>query len=67
MRLTDYLELVDCTGRVLRDDKRGAISAQAQSILTRLEIEADQWIEMTSHFEECFKTLAGGEPCISHS
>jgi hypothetical protein len=25
-RLTDYLELVDWTGRILRDDKRGAIS-----------------------------------------
>jgi hypothetical protein len=24
-RLTDYLELVDWTGRMLRDDKRGSI------------------------------------------
>ena len=61
LKLTDYLELVDCTGRIVRDDKRGAISQSSSSILKRLEIDCDQWLEMTSHFEECFKTFAGGE------
>ena len=31
--LIDYIELVDWTGRVIRDDKRGAISATAPPIL----------------------------------
>ena len=64
MRLTDYLELVDCTGRILRNDKRGAISNNAESILTRLGLDSDQWLEMTAGFEECFKTFAGGEQSL---
>lgn len=61
MRLTDYLELVDWTGRILREDKRGAISGTAEKILTRLGIDDSQWVEMTSNFEQCFSTFAGNE------
>tara|TARA_Y100001934_G_C12311735_1_gene755269 strand:+ start:24 stop:1019 length:996 start_codon:yes stop_codon:yes gene_type:complete len=61
MRLTDYLDLVDWTGRILREDKRGAISENAESILTRLGIDDSQWLEMTSNFEQCFATFAGNE------
>ena len=61
MRLTDYLELVDYTGKIIRGDKRGSINKTSSSILTRLEIDSHQWLEMTSHFEECFSTFAGGE------
>ena len=61
MKLSDYLELVDTTGRILREDKRGAISQEAQKILHRLNIEEDSWLEMTSHFEERFSTFVGAE------
>ena len=61
MRLTDYLELVDCTGRILREDKRGAISENAEKILARLGIDDTQWLDMTSDFEQCFATFAGSE------
>jgi REP element-mobilizing transposase RayT len=64
MRLSDYLELVDDTGRVLRKDKRGAISASADKILTRLEVDEDQWLEMTSNFETCFSSFVGGESSL---
>ncbi|MCP4288626.1 MAG: hypothetical protein GY792_30090, partial [Gammaproteobacteria bacterium] len=37
-KLGDYLELVEWTGRIIRDDKRGYISAKTPSILTRLQI-----------------------------
>jgi len=43
MRLTDYLELVDWTGRIHREDKRGAISENAENILIRLGIDDSQW------------------------
>ncbi|MEZ9820095.1 transposase, partial [Shewanella sp. 10N.286.45.A1] len=33
--LQDYLVLVDETGRIIRDDKRGAISSNAENILSR--------------------------------
>jgi hypothetical protein len=38
-RLMDYLELVDSTGRAVRDDKRGAISTQSARVLDRLAID----------------------------
>ena len=61
MRLTDYLDLVDYSGRVLREDKRGAISENAEKILARLGIDDTQWLDMTSDFEQCFATFAGSE------
>ncbi|MCG8438762.1 MAG: transposase [Pseudomonadales bacterium] len=43
-RLMDYLELVDSTGRAVRDDKRGAISAHAAGVLDRLGIDEKAWL-----------------------
>ncbi|MBL1277925.1 MAG: transposase [Ectothiorhodospiraceae bacterium] len=58
-RLTDYLELVDWTGRILRDDKRGAIPEITPPILNRLNIEAKHWVYLTKNFESPFKGLIG--------
>ena len=58
-RLTDYLELVDWSGRILREDKRGAIDSQLPDILTRLNIEPQHWVYLTQHFESRFKGLVG--------
>ena len=58
-RLTDYLELVDWTGRILREDKRGTIDATLPPILERLNIEAKHWLFLTQHFESRFKGLVG--------
>jgi len=44
VRLMDYLELVDQTGRSLREDKRGAIPASAQPVFQRLGIDPDAWM-----------------------
>jgi len=41
--LKDYLELVDWTGRVVRQDKKGFISANAQRVLVRLGISDHEW------------------------
>ena len=59
LRLTDYLELVDWTGRILREDKRGAIDENLPPILERLNIEAKHWLFLTQHFESRFKGLVG--------
>ena len=64
MRLSDYLDLVDCTGRILRDDKRGHISANADKILKRLNIEEDKWLHMTRDFETCFHSFVGNEKSL---
>ena len=58
-RLTDYLELVDWTGRILRDDKPGAISDNIPPILQQLNIDPKQWCYLSTHFESEFKSLVG--------
>ena len=57
--LKDYLELVDETGRIIRDDKRGSISVSATKILTKLNIPADNWIRLTSDFGKLFHGPVG--------
>jgi REP element-mobilizing transposase RayT len=58
-RLNDYLELVDWTGRQLRDGKRGAIPQTLPPILERLAIEPRHWLYMSRYFESRFKGLVG--------
>ena len=58
-RLTDYLELVDWSGRILREDKRGAILDNLPPILERLNMGVQQWYYLTQHFESPFKGLIG--------
>jgi hypothetical protein len=58
-RLADYLELVDWTGRILRDDKRGAIPNELPPILERVQIDPKYWLYMARHFESRFKGLVG--------
>lgn len=47
----DYLELVDWTGRIIRDDKPGFIVQSLPPILARLQISSDQWHINTTNFE----------------
>ena len=61
-RLTDYLELVELSGRVMRSDKKGHVNYSLPSILKRLNIQADNWITLTTTFEQQFKRWAGDEP-----
>ena len=58
-RLADYLELVDWTGRSIREDKRGAIAMDLPPILERLQIDPRYWLYMAQHFESRFKGLVG--------
>jgi putative transposase len=56
---SDYLELVDWTGRAIREDKRGYIPADVPPILTRLGVEAESWIETVRHFRRHFYDYVG--------
>jgi hypothetical protein len=58
-RYTDYLELVEWTGRILRDDKKGYIPDHLPDILTRLNIDSRHWVYLTKDFESPFKSLVG--------
>ncbi|PVV07102.1 MAG: transposase [gamma proteobacterium symbiont of Ctena orbiculata] len=58
-RLTDYLELIDWTGRAILDNKRGYIPDNQPPILERLQIDTNHWLYMTQHFESRFKGFVG--------
>jgi hypothetical protein len=58
-RLTDYLELVDWAGRMLRDNKRGSISENVPAILMQLNIDPKHWCYLSQHYESEFKSLVG--------
>ena len=58
-RLTDYIELVDWSGRILREDKKGAIPEELPDILQRLQLDTRHWCYLTRHFEHPFKHLVG--------
>jgi REP element-mobilizing transposase RayT len=57
----DYCELVDTTGRVIRDDKRGYIEHHQSPILERLGLSNGQWLTLTTEFEKHFCYAAGAE------
>ena len=56
---TDYLELVDWTGRVLRDDKRGHIPANLPPILERLNIQPEIYLRYMRRQEQGFVHVIG--------
>ncbi len=66
-KLTDYLELVELTGRVLRNDKRGAIANNLPPILQRLGIEPESWLKLTTSFETSFKDLVGSPTALGNA
>lgn len=57
--LEDYLELVDWTGRAIRDDKRGAIDERLPVILERLGIGGDVFIDYAGRFLKEFGCAVG--------
>ena len=59
--LKDYCELVDTTGRCIREDKTGYIENREFPILTRLGLDAKQWLTLTTEFEKHFCYAAGAE------
>jgi hypothetical protein len=48
--LIDYLELVDWTGRVLRKDKRGAVSVNIPALLVTLGLDTEIWLTLANDF-----------------
>lgn len=58
-KLNDYLELVEWTGRIIREDKPGHIEANTPPLLQRLNLEEQNWLYLTRHFESKLKGLVG--------
>jgi REP element-mobilizing transposase RayT len=63
--LKDYCELVDVTGRCIRDDKAGHIDGMQSPILVRLRLDSAQWLTLTTEFEKHFCYAAGAEQMMN--
>ncbi|QHJ12007.1 hypothetical protein FX988_02249 [Paraglaciecola mesophila] len=63
--LKDYCELVDTTGRCIRDDKAGHIDNTLNPILQRLGLDSAQWLTLTTEFEKHFCYAAGAEQMMN--
>ncbi|MDF1692494.1 MAG: transposase [Zhongshania sp.] len=53
--LKDYLELVDQTGRIVHDDKKGAIALHLPKIIERLGIDRKTWLNNVTAFEKNYR------------
>jgi hypothetical protein len=52
--LKDYLELIELTGRCFREDKTGHIEASQSALLSRLNINPENWLILTKYFRKLF-------------
>ena len=59
LRTVDYLELVDWSGRIVREGKRGAIAAMAPSILTQMGLKEQQWHSQVMGIERRYWRAVG--------
>ncbi len=64
-KFTDYLELIDLTGRVIREDKRGNIDVSLTPILQRINLTSEQWLEVSTGFEKNFGSAVGSEMLLA--
>ena len=59
--LKDYLELADWTGRIVREDKRGFIDTSTPSILQKLQLDEQTWMETVHGYSKGFHCFVGTE------
>ena len=59
MTLQSYLELLDWTGRQLRAGTLGVIPRGLESILDRLQVSAESWLETVAQFGRRFHRAVG--------
>ncbi len=62
--LTDYIELVEWTGRQIREDKRGHINQTIPPILDRLRFDQKSWLHASTQFESRFKSIVGAAHAV---
>jgi len=59
IRLGDYIELVEWTGKQVRSDKRGAIPKHAPSVLSQLHINENRWTTQVKGIGSSFWRVVG--------
>jgi REP element-mobilizing transposase RayT len=58
--LQDYIDLVDWTGRIIRDDKRGYIPKHIPEILEKINLTDEQWQVLSLDIQQQSITLLHG-------
>ncbi|MGR5287470.1 transposase [Vibrio maritimus] len=57
--LLDYLTLVEELGRVIRPNKRGYVRFSNNTLLERLEMNAEEWLKLSESFGGKFRCAVG--------
>ncbi|PKF63510.1 transposase [Psychromonas sp. psych-6C06] len=57
--LIDYLELVDWSGRMIREGKRGVITGQTPALLNTLGLDDETWLGLASDFGKTYHGAVG--------
>jgi REP element-mobilizing transposase RayT len=57
--LSDYLPLVDWTGRAIREDKKGAIPGDLAPILERIGLNPDAWLKSVKYYNRHYFSVLG--------
>jgi hypothetical protein len=60
--LNDYFELVDTTGRAIREDKKGFINNNVPAILSRPGLDDVTWLQEINQFKANGKKAIGAIP-----
>ena len=63
--LKEYIELVDLTGRCIREDKCGYIDNNLPHILLRLNISTENWLVLTTQFRTLFHGAVGNPEALT--
>ena len=63
--LKDYLELIEMTGRCFLEDKAGYIEENQPILLTRLNINAENWLILSKDFRKLFHGAVGHSDALS--
>ena len=63
-KLSDYLTLVDQTGRSIRGDKKGYIASDLEPLLERLQLQPKGWLQLIQSFEKEFAYVVGSQASI---
>ena len=57
----DYFELTDWTGRAVHPKKKGSIPEGSPSLLTRLGLSKENWIDTVTGYDKYFSDFVGQE------
>jgi len=57
--LTDYLELIELTGRCIREDNAGYIEQSQPGLLSRISISSENWLTLSKGFRKLFHGAVG--------